>query len=174
MRLLRLEQGDPRPEWGASPRRHHRYSRVEGTTEAINLGRACSNPYPRLAWPAEQCPTAPQWRLGAAGRNGWVGGRGLWLLGRLRPWALRPVRPWPIRAARCASRTVTTRPVRRSMRKPPSPQLSPSWACSTTSSRPIILYDRQATCRQPHVKGFVPHHNSIYNNWRYADVWLDK
>ena len=31
-----------------------------------------------------------------------------------------------------------------------------------------------ATCWQPHVKGFVLHHNSIYNNWRYEDVWLDK
>ena len=41
-------------------------------------------------------------------------------------------------------------------------------------ARPIILYDRVATCWQPHVKGFVLHHNSIYNNWRYEDVWLDK
>ena len=31
-----------------------------------------------------------------------------------------------------------------------------------------------ATCWQPHVKGFVLHHNSIYNNWRFEDVWLDK
>lgn len=41
-------------------------------------------------------------------------------------------------------------------------------------ARPIIMYDRAATCWQPHVKGFVLHHNSIYNNWRYEDVWLDK
>ena len=41
-------------------------------------------------------------------------------------------------------------------------------------ARPIILYDRAATCWQPHVKGFVLHQNSIYNNWRYEDVWLDK
>ena len=41
-------------------------------------------------------------------------------------------------------------------------------------ARPIILYDRSATCWQPHVKGFVLHHNSIYNNWRFEDVWLDK
>jgi peptide/nickel transport system substrate-binding protein len=41
-------------------------------------------------------------------------------------------------------------------------------------ARPIILYDRAATCWQPHVKGFVLHHNSIYNNWRYEDVWLDR
>jgi peptide/nickel transport system substrate-binding protein len=41
-------------------------------------------------------------------------------------------------------------------------------------ARPVILYDRVATCWQPYVKGFVLHHNSIYNNWRYEDVWLDK
>jgi len=41
-------------------------------------------------------------------------------------------------------------------------------------ARPIIMYDIAATCWQPHVKGFVLHHNSIYNNWRYEDVWLDK
>jgi peptide/nickel transport system substrate-binding protein len=41
-------------------------------------------------------------------------------------------------------------------------------------ARPIILYDRAATCWQPNVKGFVLHQNSIYNNWRYEDTWLDK
>jgi peptide/nickel transport system substrate-binding protein len=41
-------------------------------------------------------------------------------------------------------------------------------------ARPIILYDRSGTCWQPHLKGFVQHQNSIYNNWRYEDVWLDK
>ena len=41
-------------------------------------------------------------------------------------------------------------------------------------ARPIILYDRANTCWQPHLKGFVLHHNSIYNNWRFEDVWLDK
>jgi peptide/nickel transport system substrate-binding protein len=41
-------------------------------------------------------------------------------------------------------------------------------------ARPIIAYQRSATCWQPIVKGFVLHQNSIYNNWRYEDVWLDK
>jgi len=41
-------------------------------------------------------------------------------------------------------------------------------------ARPIILYDRTATCWQPQVKGFVHHHNSIYNNWRFENVWLEK
>jgi peptide/nickel transport system substrate-binding protein len=41
-------------------------------------------------------------------------------------------------------------------------------------ARPIIFYDRANTCWQPHLKGFVLHQNSIYNNWRFEDVWLDK
>jgi peptide/nickel transport system substrate-binding protein len=41
-------------------------------------------------------------------------------------------------------------------------------------ARPIINYQRLATCWQPQVKGFVLHRNSIYNNWRYEDTWLDK
>ena len=41
-------------------------------------------------------------------------------------------------------------------------------------ARPIIYHDRAAHCWHPHVKGFVTHMNSIYSNWRYEDVWLDK
>src|SRR4029078_9914216 len=41
-------------------------------------------------------------------------------------------------------------------------------------ARPITQHQRMATCGQPHVKGFVLHRNSIYNDWRYEDVWLDK
>jgi peptide/nickel transport system substrate-binding protein len=40
--------------------------------------------------------------------------------------------------------------------------------------RPIIFHNKRATCWHPHVKGVVLHHNSIYNNWRLEDVWLDK
>jgi hypothetical protein len=29
-------------------------------------------------------------------------------------------------------------------------------------------------CWQPYVKGFVLHHYSLYNNWRFDDVWVDK
>jgi peptide/nickel transport system substrate-binding protein len=39
-------------------------------------------------------------------------------------------------------------------------------------ARPIILYGRAATCWQPQLKGFVLNHNSIFNNWRFDDVWL--
>lgn len=41
-------------------------------------------------------------------------------------------------------------------------------------ARPIIFHGKQATCWHPHVKGFVQHENSIYNNWRFDQIWLDK
>jgi peptide/nickel transport system substrate-binding protein len=41
-------------------------------------------------------------------------------------------------------------------------------------ARPIIYHNNAATCWHPHVKGVVLHENSIYNNWRLEDVWLDK
>ncbi|MEZ5854602.1 MAG: ABC transporter substrate-binding protein [Hyphomicrobiaceae bacterium] len=41
-------------------------------------------------------------------------------------------------------------------------------------ARPIIYYGRLATCWQPFVKGYVAQRNSIYNNSRYENVWLDK
>jgi peptide/nickel transport system substrate-binding protein len=40
--------------------------------------------------------------------------------------------------------------------------------------RPIIFHSRAATCWHPHVKGHVAHENSIYNNWRFDEVWFDK
>jgi peptide/nickel transport system substrate-binding protein len=41
-------------------------------------------------------------------------------------------------------------------------------------ARPIIFHNKAATCWHPYVKGVVLHQNSIYNNWRLEDVWLDK
>src|SRR5207302_7619443 len=41
-------------------------------------------------------------------------------------------------------------------------------------ARPMIFYPRGGTCRQPWVKGLTIMVNSIYNGWRYEDVWLDK
>ena len=41
-------------------------------------------------------------------------------------------------------------------------------------ARPIIFYDRRATCWQPQVKGLTMMVNSISNGWRMEDVWLDK
>ncbi len=41
-------------------------------------------------------------------------------------------------------------------------------------ARPIIFYPRQATCWQPALKGFTMMSNSIYNGYRFDDVWLDR
>ena len=41
-------------------------------------------------------------------------------------------------------------------------------------ARPIIYHTRAATCRQPYVKNFVSMVNSVYNGWRFEDVWLDR
>ena len=41
-------------------------------------------------------------------------------------------------------------------------------------ARPIISHGRIAGCWQPHVKNVTLHINSIYNNWRFEDVWLDR
>ena len=41
-------------------------------------------------------------------------------------------------------------------------------------ARPIIFYPRSASCWQPHVKGLIIMVNSIYNGWRFEDVWLGR
>ncbi len=41
-------------------------------------------------------------------------------------------------------------------------------------ARPIIDHNVAGTCWHPYVNGFVVHDNSIYNNTRFEDVWLDK
>ena len=41
-------------------------------------------------------------------------------------------------------------------------------------ARPIISHGRIAGCWQPQVKNVTLHINSIYNNWRFEDVWLDR
>jgi len=42
------------------------------------------------------------------------------------------------------------------------------------AARPIILHGVAATCWHPQFKGLVLQQNSIYNNWRFEDVWLAK
>ena len=42
------------------------------------------------------------------------------------------------------------------------------------AARPVIFYPRGGTCLQPWVKGLTIMVNSIYNGWRFEDVWLDK
>lgn len=41
-------------------------------------------------------------------------------------------------------------------------------------ARPIIMWNRAAICMQPHVKGYHANVNSVYNGFRFEDVWLDK
>jgi peptide/nickel transport system substrate-binding protein len=42
------------------------------------------------------------------------------------------------------------------------------------ASRPIIFYTRAATCWRPRVKGLTIVANSVFNGWRFEDVWLDQ
>src|SRR5947209_1898301 len=42
------------------------------------------------------------------------------------------------------------------------------------ASRPIIFYTRAATCWRPRVKGLNLVVNSVFNSWRFEDVWLDR
>src|SRR5260370_38385997 len=41
-------------------------------------------------------------------------------------------------------------------------------------ARPIIFYDRRATCWNPRVKGLTLMGNSLFNGWRMEDVGLAK
>jgi peptide/nickel transport system substrate-binding protein len=41
-------------------------------------------------------------------------------------------------------------------------------------ARPVIYHGRSATCWQPAVKGLNLAVNTIYNHWRFEDVWLDR
>lgn len=41
-------------------------------------------------------------------------------------------------------------------------------------ARPIIFQGAAGFCRHPHVKNFTLQHNSIYNSWRFDDLWLEK
>jgi len=48
------------------------------------------------------------------------------------------------------------------------------WGAIWLLARPIIFYNRGAYCWQPQVKGWTMMVNSIINNWRMEDVWLDR
>jgi len=41
-------------------------------------------------------------------------------------------------------------------------------------ARPILFYPAAAYCRRPELKGFVAMVNSIYNNSRFEDLWLQR
>ena len=42
------------------------------------------------------------------------------------------------------------------------------------AARPMIQHGVSGNCWHSYVKGYVAHSNSIYNNTRFEDVWLDK
>ena len=41
-------------------------------------------------------------------------------------------------------------------------------------ARPVIYHGRAATCWHPGVKGINLAVNTIYNHWRFEDVWLER
>ncbi len=41
-------------------------------------------------------------------------------------------------------------------------------------ARPVIQHDWGATCWRPEVKGLNLAINTIYNHWRFEDVWIDR
>ena len=41
-------------------------------------------------------------------------------------------------------------------------------------ARPVINHNVANTCWSPKMKGLVLQQNSIYNGWRFEDVWLDR
>jgi peptide/nickel transport system substrate-binding protein len=41
-------------------------------------------------------------------------------------------------------------------------------------ARPVVMWNRAAICMQPYVKGYVANVNSVYNGFRFEDVWIDK
>ena len=41
-------------------------------------------------------------------------------------------------------------------------------------ARPILFYTKGANCRTPRLKGLTTQVNSIYNAWRFEDLWLDR
>jgi peptide/nickel transport system substrate-binding protein len=42
------------------------------------------------------------------------------------------------------------------------------------NARPVIMWNRAAICMQPFVKGYVANVNSVYNGFRFEDIWLDR
>ena len=41
-------------------------------------------------------------------------------------------------------------------------------------ARPIILHDRKATCTGPALKGYTQMVNSVYNGYRFDELWLNR
>ena len=41
------------------------------------------------------------------------------------------------------------------------------------AARPVIVHNIANTCWDPKVKGVLLQHNSIYNGWRFEDIWIE-
>jgi peptide/nickel transport system substrate-binding protein len=41
-------------------------------------------------------------------------------------------------------------------------------------ARPVVYHGKAGTCWWPRVHGVKIAVNSIYNHWRFDDVWLDR
>jgi peptide/nickel transport system substrate-binding protein len=41
-------------------------------------------------------------------------------------------------------------------------------------AQPVIFYGLYGICWQPQVKGLTVMVNSLFNGWRFEDIWLDK
>ncbi|HZT86373.1 MAG TPA: ABC transporter substrate-binding protein [Stellaceae bacterium] len=41
-------------------------------------------------------------------------------------------------------------------------------------AKPLVYFNKGATCWQPEVKNLTVMENSIYNGWRMEDIWLDR
>jgi len=41
-------------------------------------------------------------------------------------------------------------------------------------AQPVIFYGLYRICWQPQVKGLTVMVNSLFNGWRFEDIWLDK
>jgi peptide/nickel transport system substrate-binding protein len=41
-------------------------------------------------------------------------------------------------------------------------------------ARPVVYQGKGGTCWWPRVHGIKIAHNTIYNHWRFEDVWLDQ
>ena len=39
---------------------------------------------------------------------------------------------------------------------------------------PLVFHNVGNNCWHPHVKGYVPQQNSVFNRWRLEDGWLDR
>ena len=42
------------------------------------------------------------------------------------------------------------------------------------AGRPIIFYPSGASCWRPTVKGLTPMVNSVFNSYRFENIWLDR